>query len=63
MAWNIRGRKTEHTGAKHGCGAYYGSKAIAKHASNKERRISNRRAVAAALGELEVLITAASGDG
>ena len=45
MAWNIRERKTEHAGAKHGCGAYYGPKAIAKRASNKERRRNARRAV------------------
>ncbi len=57
MAWNIRERKTEHAGAKHGCGAYYGPKAIAKHASNKERRINGRRAVASALGEVQ-LVTA-----
>ncbi|MBI3785558.1 MAG: hypothetical protein HY270_19370 [Deltaproteobacteria bacterium] len=54
MAWNIRERKTEHAGAKHGRGAYYGPKAIAKHASNKERRINNRRVVASALGEVEL---------
>ena len=34
MAWNIRERKTEHAGAKHGSGAYWGRKWIAKHASN-----------------------------
>lgn len=53
MAWNIRDRKTEHAGAKHGCGACYGRKIDAKHASNKERRVSSRRAVGAALDELE----------
>jgi hypothetical protein len=57
MAWNIRERKTEHAGAKHGCGAYYGPKAIAKRASNKGRRINDRRAAASALGEVE-LVTA-----
>lgn len=46
MAWNIRDRKTEHAGAKHGSGAYWGPKAIAKHASNKERRSNDRWAVA-----------------
>jgi hypothetical protein len=46
MAWNIRERKTEHAGAKHGSGAYWGPKAIAKHASNKERRSNDRGAVA-----------------
>jgi hypothetical protein len=43
--------------AKHGCGAYYGPKAIAKRASNKGRRINDRRAVASALGEVK-LVTA-----
>jgi hypothetical protein len=45
MAWNIREKKTEHAGAKHGCGAYWGPKAVAKHASNKERRRIARRSV------------------
>src|SRR6266436_650940 len=62
MAWNIRERKTEHAGAKHGCGAYYGPKAIAKHASNKERRINNRRVVVSALGELELVIAPPDSD-
>lgn len=30
--------KTEHNGAKHGCGAYWGPKADAKRESNKARR-------------------------
>lgn len=38
MAWNIRGRKSVHAGAKHGNGAYWGPKAIAKHASQGPRR-------------------------
>lgn len=45
MAWNIRERKTEHAGAKDGCGAYWGPKAVAKRASNKERRRIARRSV------------------
>jgi hypothetical protein len=45
MAWNIRGCKTEHAGAKHGSGAYWGRKADAKHASNKERRRIGRLVV------------------
>jgi hypothetical protein len=53
MAWNIRERKTEHAGAKHGNGAYWGPKAIAKRASNKERRINSRRAVVSALEDVE----------
>lgn len=53
MAWNIRGKKTEHAGAKHGSGAYWGRKADAKHSSNKERRVIARGAVAKALSERE----------
>jgi hypothetical protein len=34
--------KTEHSGAKHGDGAYWGPKAQAKHESNKARRIADR---------------------
>jgi hypothetical protein len=52
MAWNIRGKKTEHAGAKHGSGAYWGRKADAKHSSNKERRGNSRRAAAAARDEI-----------
>ena len=40
--------KTEHSGAKHGKGAYYGRKKEAKHDSNKNRRRSGK---AASLGE------------
>lgn len=60
MAWAIRERKTEHAGAKHGSGAYWGPKSIANHASNKERRGNDRRAVATALGELERRFTRAA---
>lgn len=63
MAWNIRDRKTEHAGAKHGNGAYWGPKAIAKHASNKERRRNVRRDVASALGEVELAETTSGGVG
>ena len=35
--------KTEHSGAKHGNGAYYGRKVEAKHQSNKKRRENDRR--------------------
>ena len=35
--------KTEHNGAKHGNGAYYGRKAEAKKASNKARRKADRQ--------------------
>ena len=58
MAWNIRGRRTEHAGAKHGSGAYWGRKWIAKHASNTERRRNARRETAA---ELEVIEGADAG--
>lgn len=36
-------RKTEHSGAKQGKGAYWGKKRFAKGESNKARRISDRR--------------------
>jgi len=55
MAWNIRGRKSEHAGAKHGNGAYWGPKAIAKHASNKKRRANGRRDVTAATAMIWVV--------
>lgn len=35
-----KARKTEHTGAKHGSGAYWGTKAEAKKESSKIRRRS-----------------------
>lgn len=38
---------TEHSGAKHGNGAYWGPKADAKRESNKARRAADRKAVAA----------------
>ena len=42
MAWRIKGRATEHSGAKHGSGAYRGQKRRAKYASTKERRRVDR---------------------
>lgn len=39
--------KTEHSGAKHGGGAYWGRKVDAKKESNKLRRANDRKAVAA----------------
>ena len=36
--------KTEHCGAKHGNGAYWGRKKSAKHLSNKARRVADRKA-------------------
>jgi hypothetical protein len=40
-----RAKKTEHTGAKHGKGAYYGRKADAKQHSNKQRRKNAKKEV------------------
>lgn len=37
--------KTEHSGAKHGNGAYWGYKADAKKQSNKKRRSNDRKEV------------------
>lgn len=39
--------KTEHSGAKHGNGAYWGRKVDAKHQSNKLRRQHDRKVVEA----------------
>jgi hypothetical protein len=38
-------RKTEHSGSKKGCGAYWGSKAEAKKESNRRRREQDCRIV------------------
>lgn len=35
-------KKTEHSGAKKGCGAYWGRKADAKKQSNRKRRETNK---------------------
>lgn len=35
--------KTEHAGAKHATGAYWGPKKDAKQESNKQRRLQDRR--------------------
>jgi hypothetical protein len=43
MAYNAR--KTEHAGPKKGCGAYYSRKALAKQASNRRRRDTDKREV------------------
>lgn len=37
--------KTEHNGAKHGNGAYWGRKVDAKKESNKKRRSNDRKEV------------------
>ena len=36
--------RTEHSGAKHGSGAYWGRKVDAKEQSNKARRANDRKA-------------------
>lgn len=41
----MKGIKTEHSGSKKGSGAFYGHKVDAKKASNKDRRIADRRAI------------------
>jgi len=38
-------KKTEHAGAKHGDGAYWGSKKDAKKESNKTRRHNAKREI------------------
>lgn len=38
--------KTEHSGAKRGCGAYYGRKRDAKRRSNKARRAADKKGTA-----------------
>ena len=40
-----KAKKTEHTGAKHGNGAYWGPKQEAKKESNKLRRRREKRAL------------------
>lgn len=40
----MKNLKTEHSGSKKGNGAFYGYKRDAKKASNKDRRIADRRA-------------------
>jgi hypothetical protein len=41
MAYNAK--KTEHAGPKKGSGAFYGRKAFAKKASNRQRRETDKR--------------------
>ena len=41
----LKARKTEHSGAKKGRGAFWGRKAEAKLASNRQRREDGRRAI------------------
>jgi len=40
----VKARKTEHSGAKKGRGAFYGPKAVAKEMSNRRRRADSKRA-------------------
>ncbi len=46
-------KKTEHCGAKHGDGSYYGLKEDAKHESNKRRRLNNKKETEAQIDEYE----------
>jgi hypothetical protein len=39
-------KKTEHAGAKKGCGAYWGRKAVAKKESNRLRREDDKVSIA-----------------
>ena len=41
----FKARKTEHSGAKRGRGAFYGRKVEAKRASNRLRRETDKRLV------------------
>jgi hypothetical protein len=41
----LNARKTEHSGAKKGLGAFWGRKAEAKVASNRRRREDGKRAI------------------
>ncbi len=41
----LKARKTEHSGAKRGRGAFYGRKVEAKRASNRRRREVDKRTV------------------
>lgn len=50
MAQNAK--KTEHSGAKHGSGAYWGRKAAAKEESDRVRRENDRREVERGLSDL-----------
>jgi hypothetical protein len=45
-------RRTEHSGPKRGCGAFYGPKAEAKEASDRRRRQDDKQAVL--LNELKI---------
>ena len=40
-----KAQKTEHAGAKHGCGAYWGRKVDAKQDSRKKRRQMARKEI------------------
>lgn len=40
-----KAKATEHAGAKHGKGAYYGSKSDAKKESNKRRRQMGKKEI------------------
>lgn len=44
-------RKTEHCGAKHGVGAYWGPKKAAKKASKRVRRENGKREIRSGIGD------------
>ena len=44
-------KKTEHAGAKKGCGAYWGRKVAAKKESNRLRREDDKVSIAEKTGE------------
>jgi len=45
MAWGYKRMKTEHSGAKHGNGAFWGRKKEAKEASKKRRRRADKKEI------------------
>jgi hypothetical protein len=44
MRMGFKAKKTEHSGAKKGRGAFYGPKAVAKKMSSRRRRTDSKRA-------------------
>lgn len=49
----IKVEKTEHSGAKHGQGGYYGPKKLAKEGSNRLRREAAKREIQAAVKDTQ----------
>jgi hypothetical protein len=48
-------RKTEHSGAKHGVGAFWGPKRVAKKTSNRVRRENGKREVRSGMDDSPTL--------